>query len=649
MKLYIEHAAKFYRHEHLACTWSMLSHVMREYGWNRGHPLKLSDEVVSNLVEFTIRSLVAVSKRDADDYGADAAAAAADDSNNSGGGSSSLSYSGPRAGSRWGAPVPNILRNPTYNEGAATTTAASSSAGSLGSHAIGLVPPPPPPPPPSGGPGLMPPPPPPPPPPQVGISDADIEFAKNALAQAAATAYMPPKLQLPDSNALATGPMGARELANICYGLVVTLGLPLQGHPTSNERMMVKRLFESASKPALLRSKEFKPQELANTVWAFSKAAYRAPSFFDAAAVRAIEWLKQTDFGGIISSNRSVGGSSVAVVGGPGYNSGGGADGGSGAMTMLGEFETVPNRPFLSQELTNILYAFARAAHQAPDLYATVAQPVVQACRNGRQNTALCEWSVQDVCNTLWSYAAADARHPELLHACVSQLVSGHLRDNVQRSHLTQIQQFLIWWELELRMGAQSSSSGGGPPLSQLIDQQLRERCRRALAEGDDVAGHTTSALQREVGRGLERLGYRYTNEFVTPEGYSLDMAITEHGPQWIAVEADGPHHFASDGSPNGATLLKRRQLANLGWKLVPVRYDEWYALERDLMREDAFLRAAIANATGQPVSNIGINNMQQQPHWQAPIMQPAAASAIAANYMAAKQKAAVRPFGGAW
>ena len=168
------------------------------------------------------------------------------------------------------------------------------------------------------------------------------------------------------------------------------------------------------------------------------------------------------------------------------------------------------------------------------------------------------------------------------------------------------------------------------------------------VAEGDDVAGHTTSALQREVGRGLERLGYRYTNEFVTPEGYSLDMAITEHGPQWIAVEADGPHHFASDGSPNGATLLKRRQLANLGWKLVPVRYDEWYALERDLMREDAFLRAAIANATGQPVSNIGIN-MQQQPHWQAPIMQPAAASAIAANYMAAKQNASVRPFGGAW
>ena len=163
-------------------------------------------------------------------------------------------------------------------------------------------------------------------------------------------------------------------------------------------------------------------------------------------------------------------------------------------------------------------------------------------------------------------------------------------------------------------MGSQSSSSGGGPPLSQLIDQQLRERCRRALAEGDDVAGHTTSALQREVGRGLERLGYRYTNEFVTPEGYSLDMAITEHGPQWIAVEADGPHHFASDGSPNGATLLKRRQLANLGWKLVPVRYDEWYALERDLMREDAFLRAAIANATGQPVSNIGINNIGINP-----------------------------------
>ena len=51
---------------------------------------------------------------------------------------------------------------------------------------------------------------------------------------------------------------------------------------------------------------------------------------------------------------------------------------------------------------------------------------------------------------------------------------------------------------------------------------------------------------------------------------------------QRIAIEVDGPSHFAGGAQgryPTGATLLKRRQLEHLGWRLVSVPHWEWDAL----------------------------------------------------------------------
>ena len=56
-------------------------------------------------------------------------------------------------------------------------------------------------------------------------------------------------------------------------------------------------------------------------------------------------------------------------------------------------------------------------------------------------------------------------------------------------------------------------------------------------------------------------------------EGYSLDLVIDWHGER-LAIEVDGPSHF-SGREPTGATLLKRRQLKHLGWRLVSVPYWE--------------------------------------------------------------------------
>jgi hypothetical protein len=57
-------------------------------------------------------------------------------------------------------------------------------------------------------------------------------------------------------------------------------------------------------------------------------------------------------------------------------------------------------------------------------------------------------------------------------------------------------------------------------------------------------------------------------------EGYSLDLVVERRGER-IGFEFDGPSHFVGR-EPTGTTLLKRRQLRHLGWRLVSVPYWEW-------------------------------------------------------------------------
>lgn len=56
----------------------------------------------------------------------------------------------------------------------------------------------------------------------------------------------------------------------------------------------------------------------------------------------------------------------------------------------------------------------------------------------------------------------------------------------------------------------------------------LREKLRESLAAGDEAQGHTISALQRDVGRGLERLRVPSVSELVTREGYSIDFGLVQ-------------------------------------------------------------------------------------------------------------------------
>ncbi|EOD41788.1 hypothetical protein EMIHUDRAFT_447470 [Emiliania huxleyi CCMP1516] len=128
------------------------------------------------------------------------------------------------------------------------------------------------------------------------------------------------------------------------------------------------------------------------------------------------------------------------------------------------------------------------------------------------------------------------------------------------RSGLCQLHQWRIW-------AAERALHEGMP------SPRLLERCHSAFEDGSATA----SSLQRAVGDGLAALGLRVEEEVQLSSGYSLDFVVDWRG-QRLGVEVDGPSHFVGE-APSGRTMLKRRQLRSLGWRVAPVPYLEWNGL----------------------------------------------------------------------
>ena len=59
--------------------------------------------------------------------------------------------------------------------------------------------------------------------------------------------------------------------------------------------------------------------------------------------------------------------------------------------------------------------------------------------------------------------------------------------------------------------------------------------------------------------------------------------------------ENRAPAQGANGRLPTGSTLLKQRQLGQLGYKVVSIPYWEWDALRGDKERERAYLSKALA------------------------------------------------------
>ena len=109
------------------------------------------------------------------------------------------------------------------------------------------------------------------------------------------------------------------------------------------------------------------------------------------------------------------------------------------------------------------------------------------------------------------------------------------------------------------------------------LKERLGPKCQACFVATPTQA----SESQEEVSAILRGIGLSVENEFRCPKsGYSIDMRVQDRGLEgssgcgagW-AVEFDGPSHFLGCKSATGATLIKRRHLELLGYRLVSVPF----------------------------------------------------------------------------
>jgi hypothetical protein len=262
---------------------------------------------------------------------------------------------------------------------------------------------------------------------------------------------------------------------------------------------------------------EFKPQEVANLMWALATLGIEPES----GLVKAM-------------SNQAV--------------------------SIAGEFTP--------QNVANLLWALA--------VLSVCAEKELVGAMLLRAVACLDDLTTQGATNVLWALAVLGAEaDPTAAGAVAARAVEA--AGELDCRELSQLHQVLLAAELE--------GLFRGLDLAELVGPSLAERCRGAF-EGAAVSG---SKLQAAVARCLAGLGVPFEEEAIEPRtGYRVDMLVTAQAPAggggtWgpCVVEVDGPKHFVAKAGggggwrPNGSTLLKRRLLAQAGWRVVSLPFWE--------------------------------------------------------------------------
>lgn len=323
------------------------------------------------------------------------------------------------------------------------------------------------------------------------------------------------------------------------------------------------------------------------------------------------------------------------------------ADGGDSFFDRVAERSIALLGTFKPQELSNLLWTYARLGAPHPDLFRKTGDAV--ASLDGLQS-----FTGQALSNLVWSYAAAKERHPELFQKVADHILSleswgnsvgrqgefnargvanflwayatnGHDAER-QFSSLAQFVGRLLGscnsQELANVAWAYSVANVEAPSvfndafvgvclakedefhiesLSQLHQWQLwqeelgsdielppslKEKCHEAFI----LRGSKRSSIQDDVISELFSIGLRPEVERLTGRGYIVDALVEVNGKN-VAVEVDSPSHFVGR-RPAGKTILKQRQVAKLeGIRVASVPYWEWGELGEDRDKKQVYLQ----------------------------------------------------------
>ena len=375
-------------------------------------------------------------------------------------------------------------------------------------------------------------------------------------------------------------------------------------------------LFDAIAVAATSLVDECKPRQLATTAWAFAKARRAAPPMLDAIAAAAVPRIAAGAFNAQDLSNTAWAYATLAHAA-------------PALLDAIAAAAAQRSSELSRQHLCNLLWAYAVADTRDEALVVALSARVVRVAvaaaadleqsafeasggrggagdgggaggEGGGGSTA--GFSRRELAQLhqaqLW--LEHEWRRPDLL---LPPPLRAQCRAAMALSSADLAAADLTSADLASADLASADVGGTAPP------PPLSRRARHVHA---DIVAHRAhhaqaSSAQAQVALALSSLHVAYTPELIIEEGYSVDLCLPA---QRVAIEVDGPSHFlaadhaaaqagaeAAGGGggrgegggggegggamggawvPTGATLLKRRQLRALGWRVLPIPLNEW-------------------------------------------------------------------------
>jgi RAP domain len=225
---------------------------------------------------------------------------------------------------------------------------------------------------------------------------------------------------------------------------------------------------------------------------------------------------------------------------------------------------------FTPQQLANTAWSFATMNHKAPLLFESIARAL---------QVRIDHYNAQDLAIIAWSFAVFDIEPSSFTHldSPLVQTLLWWMKDPsffIGSETILQLHQFQLWCQEQKTTGGSSWRFRG----------ELSRRVREVLLSTEEQAASRSARLQNDIVAALGKLPdvNRVEVNVSTKSGYIVDAVVTFRGER-IGVQVDGPFHFVGQSqTPNGSTILKRRQVRSLeNLKLISVPYWEWEEIDK--------------------------------------------------------------------
>ncbi len=205
-------------------------------------------------------------------------------------------------------------------------------------------------------------------------------------------------------------------------------------------------------------------------------------------------------------------------------------------------------RLFSHRELANIIWAFGKVFRR-PRRF------VLAAAKEARAR--LPHFSPTELANVAWALTALEVYDVGFFQDAFARMQASLGEGALQEGDLNQLYQVYSL----LRLQAPEAVAGVGPP--------LRRAMEAAWAASKEREKRTTNR-QAAVAKVLENLRVRHEVE----AEHDIDILLPDDD---VALEVDGPAHFLRNtGHPMGHTIMKRRLLELMGYRVVSVPHFEW-------------------------------------------------------------------------